>query len=71
MKKMLLIIGAILSGVYAIGSLCFLIGALLTYDITTPGGLTEIAAHVVPPAFGGAICGTCVERLRRKPPTNT
>jgi hypothetical protein len=71
MKKVLLILGAILSGVYAIGSLGFLIRALLTNDITTPGGLTEIAASVVPPAIGGVLFLTCVERLRRKPPTNT
>jgi hypothetical protein len=71
MKKVLLLCGAILSGVYALGSLVFFIGALLTYNITTPGGLTEIAAHAVPPAIGGALCLICVERLRRKPPTNT
>lgn len=71
MRTSLLIVGAALSGVYTLGSIGFLIGALITYDPFSARGGMEIAASVVPPCIGAVICLSCIGALRRKTPSDS
>ena len=70
MKRILLIVGAALSGFYAIGSLVIFVHTLATAPADTTWGITEIAASVVPPCIGGIICASCCSSLRGKAPAN-
>ena len=68
-KTILLLCGATLSGLYALGSLALFIRDLWTVDVGSTWGIADLAAGIVPFCIGGVLCAACVNGLRRKPPT--
>jgi hypothetical protein len=68
-KLILLVLVGVLSGLYGLGAIVMLIQVLMTHDMSSAGGISMIAAYVVPPCIGLIICHACFKRVLRKSPS--
>ena len=66
MKAVLIIIGT-LGGLYAAFGIVLFVQSLLANDPGTAYGGSEIAASLVPPCLGLAVCLACFQAAFRKP----
>jgi uncharacterized membrane protein YcjF (UPF0283 family) len=70
-RKIFLLVGAVLTGLYTIAGAVQFIHALWTNNPTTGYGMTDIAANILPFCIGGVFFLSCLGALRAKnPPEN-
>jgi hypothetical protein len=66
MRFMMLIIGALMSGLYTLAGAAQFVHSVCTNNPASSGGMSMIAANSLPLCIGGVIFLSCLGGLRRK-----